>query len=201
MKFHYRLVWIVARALSRLLWRFRGLWHERIPANGPLLIASNHTSNWDPIFVGLGCPREIHFLAKDELFRNPLLAWLVRRYNAIPVRRGRVDRRALRAATRLLDTDGVLLMFPEGTRIRSGEIGEGRAGVGYLSAMTGARVVPAFITGARELGKTFRTRTPLVVAYGDPMPPPDPDDNESHAEFTARVMERIRELRREVKST
>lgn len=201
MKFHYRLGWTVARAVSKLLWRFREMWNDRVPTSGPVLIASNHVSNWDPIFVGLGCTREIHFLAKDELFRNPLLSWLIRRYNAVPVRRGRVDRKALRAAARVLDADGALLLFPEGTRSRTGDIGEGRPGVGYLAATTGAKVVPAYITGSERLVDAFRGRRPLTVAYGEPMDPPDPDDSESHTDFTARVMETIRRLRQEVESS
>lgn len=198
MKLHYRLGWLAARALSRSLWGFRALWAERIPEAGPVIIASNHVSNWDPIFVGLGCPREVHFLAKRELFRNPVLAWLIRKYNAIPVRRGVADRRALRTAARVLDGDGALLVFPEGTRSADGKLGKGRPGVAYLAETTGARVVPACIVGSNTLRALFSTRSPLRVAYGEPMPPPDVGSKESHAEYTARVMKRIGLLKQEV---
>ena len=200
MTFHYRLAWVITLGLVRLLWKFRGFWSERIPSRGPAVIACNHVSNWDPLLVGLGCRREVHFLAKEELFKNRALAWLIRSYNAVPVKRGRVDRRALRTAARTLDSDGALLMFPEGTRSRNGEIGKGRPGVGYLAATTGAPVVPAYITGSQALFECFRTRRRLVVSYGEPMRPPDPGDSETYEEFTARVMERIRDLRREVES-
>ncbi len=201
MRPHYRLGWVAARGLSRLLWGFRELWQDEIPLDGPLLIASNHISNWDPIFVGLGCPREMHFLAKQELFVNPLLARLIRAYNAVPVRRGMADRRALRAAIEVLDRNGALLVFPEGTRSTTGEIGEGKPGVGYLAAATGASVVPAYIEGSAALRDAFTTRKPLTVAYGERMEPPEPEGAETHAEYTARVMERIRGLKRRVESS
>jgi len=197
-KLHYRLGWIAARALSKVLWRFRSLWHERIPVSGPVIVASNHVSNWDPIFVGLGCPREVHFLAKSELFRNRSLAWLIGSYNAIPVRRGRADRRALRAAVRILDAAGALVVFPEGTRSSTGKIGEGRPGVAFLAEATGASVVPAYLSGTEKLRRSFRSRRPVTVAYGEPMAPPAMGSSETHAEYTARVMERIRRLREEV---
>jgi 1-acyl-sn-glycerol-3-phosphate acyltransferase len=197
-KLHYRLGWIAARALARLLWRFRSLWPERIPASGPVIVACNHVSNWDPIFVGLGCPREVHFLAKRELFKNPFLAWLIRSYNAIPVRRGVADRRGLRAAGRVLDANGVLVVFPEGTRSTTGELGQGRPGVAYLAEMTGARVVPACIVGSNELGPPLRSAGGLRVAYAEPLDPPDVGSRETNAEYTARVMDRIRQLKQEV---
>ncbi len=201
MRLHYRLGWLAARGLSRLLWGFRELWRDRIPMSGPVLIASNHVSNWDPIFVGLGCPREMHFLAKQELFVNPILAWLITSYNAVPVKRGVADRRALRTAIAVLDRDGALLVFPQGTRSASSEIGKGKPGVGYLAAATGARVVPAFIMGSSSLRESFRTRRPLTVAYGEPLDPPDPESSETHADYTARVMKSIRDLKRRVESS
>jgi 1-acyl-sn-glycerol-3-phosphate acyltransferase len=96
-KLHYRLGWIALLWLARIVWGFRRTGMDRIPGEGPVIIASNHISNWDPILVGLGCRREVHFMAKEELFRNPFLSALIRAYNAIPVHRGRLDRGALRA--------------------------------------------------------------------------------------------------------
>ena len=201
MKLHYGLGWAVGRALAMLFWRFRGLWSERIPRRGPVIIASNHVSYWDPILVGLGCTREVHFLAKSELFRNRFLGWLIRAYNAIPVRRGAADHRALRAATRVLDSDGALVVFPEGTRSTTGELGKGRPGVAFLAETTGAKVVPAFISGSDSLSRLFRERRRLTVAYGEPMDPPDVGGRESHEEYAARVMARIGRLREEVEAT
>ena len=201
MKFHYRLGWVVARGIARALWGFRGLWSERIPNSGPVVIACNHVSNWDPILVGLGCRREVHFLAKEELFRNPLLRWLIRAYNALPLRRGIVDRRALRLASEVLEGGGALVMFPEGTRSRDGKLGRGKPGVGYLACASGGPVIPAYITGTEALARAFRTRVPVRVAYGEPIWPEGREGHDDHMELTERVMGGIAALREEVDAT
>lgn len=203
MKFHYRVGRAVLLGLARLFCRFRVLWSERIPSRGPVVIACNHISNWDPLLVGLGCRREVHFLAKEELFHNPLLGWLIRAYNALPLRRGVVDRRALRLAGGVLDEGGVLVMFPEGTRSRDGRLGKGKPGVGYLACTSGTPVVPAYITGSQALGRSFLTRVPIRIAYGDPIEPGglEFEGREAHTEFTERVMDGIRRLREEIDAT
>ena len=198
MKFHYRLGWTIALGLAKLLWRFRGLHSERVPGRGPVVIACNHVSNWDPILVGLGCRREVHFMAKEELFRNPLLGWLIRAYNALPLRRGAVDRRALRMAAGVLEGGGALVMFPEGTRSRDGRIGPGKPGVGYVACASGAPVVPAYITGSEALARAFRTRRAVLVAYGEPLRPEGQEGRDAHVALTERVMDGIRKLKREV---
>ena len=116
MKLHYRIGWLLALGLARLLWGFRVTGRERVPRSGPVVVASNHISNWDPLLVGLACPREVHFLAKRELFENRAFAALIRAYNAIPLDRDGSDRKALRLARRILGDGRALLMFPEGTR-------------------------------------------------------------------------------------
>jgi len=194
LRFHYRLGWVAALGLARLLWRFRVRGAERIPLDGPVVIASNHISNWDPVLVGLGCPREVSFLAKEELFRNPLLAWLIRAYNAIPVRREASDTQALRLAISVLRDDGAILMFPEGTRSRDGTIGRAKEGVAFLATKAGANVVPAFITGSNALGSAFAGRRRLGVAYGEPI---RGDADGSVAGLTERIMESIAALRAE----
>lgn len=198
MKLHYRLGRAVLLGLARLIWRFRGLGGERIPASGPVVIACNHVSNWDPILVALGCRREVHFLAKEELFHNQFLGRLIRAYNALPLRRGTVDRRALRLAGGVLEEGGALVMFPEGTRSRDGSIGSGRPGVGYLACTSRAPVVPAYITGSQALGRAFLTRRPVSVAYGEPIESGELQGRQSHLELTRRVMEAMGRLKEEV---
>jgi len=196
-RLHYRLGWIVALGLARLLWRLRADGREHIPETGRAIVASNHISNWDPILVGLTIPREVHFLAKEELFRNRPLRWLISAYNAVPVRRGTADRRALRLAADVLRRNGVLLMFPEGTRSVTGEIGKGKPGVGFLACSTGAPIVPACIVGSDTLGRAFRKRRPVSVRFGPAIAPPESATNETYRSLTARVMAEIRQLRAE----
>jgi 1-acyl-sn-glycerol-3-phosphate acyltransferase len=197
-RFHYRLGWTVALGLARLLLGHRATGGERIPRRGPAIIACNHVSNWDPVLVGLGCPREIHFMAKQELFRNPFLRWLIRAYNALPVRRGEADHRALRLASGVLKRGGALLMFPEGTRSTTGKVGSGKAGVGYLACSTGAPVVPACIVGSSDLKGAMARRTPLRVAFGAPIRPGPAESKDAYAAVTERVMDGIRRMREEI---
>ncbi len=198
MRFRYRLGWVIALGLARLLWNFRGLWSERIPNRGPVVIACNHVSNWDPILVAVGCRREVHFLAKEELFHNPLLGRLISALNALPLRRGAVDRRALRLAAGVLEEGGALVMFPEGTRSRNGSIGSGKPGVGYLACASRAPVVPAYISRSQPVARAFRTRTRIRVAYGEPIESEGLQGREAHSRLTERVMDSIRRLREEI---
>lgn len=184
-----------------MLWGFRSQDSDRIPREGAVIIACNHISNWDPILVGLGCRREISFLAKEELFENPLFAALIRAYNALPVRRGLLDRRGLKLALGTLRRGEVLLVFPEGSRSRTGDIGDARAGVGFLAAVSGATVVPACITGSQALLGALKRRHPVRVAFGNPIVPSGARSSEAYRQLADQVMDEIRRLRTEVNRT
>ncbi len=200
MKLHYRLGWLLATGVLKLLWGFRVTGREHIPKKGPVVIASNHISNWDPVLVGLGCPREMFFMAKRELFANKALGWLISAYNAIPLDRGGGDRKALRTARRILGGDGALLMFPEGTRSRTGELGEGRPGVAFISASAKAVIVPACITGSNDPHGAFRKRGSVRVSFAAPIEHDGPTSTEAYAETTERIMASIAGLQREATS-
>jgi 1-acyl-sn-glycerol-3-phosphate acyltransferase len=197
-RFHYRLGWVLALSLARALFGFRARGSERVPAQGAAIVASNHVSGWDPLLVGLAVRREVHFLAKEELFRNPLLRWLITAYNALPVRRGGIDRRALRASLAVLEGGGVVLLFPEGTRSASGELLEPKAGVGFLASRAGAIIVPAYIAGSGALGNAFLRRRPVEVTFGNALPPGAGDSSEAYRATAERTMEEVRRLKEEV---
>lgn len=195
MKLHYRIGWLLMRGVARILWRYRIEGSNSIPASGPVIIASNHISFWDPVLVGLGCPREVHFMAKEELFRNPLLRWLISAYNAFPVRRGILDRQGLRKAAGLLREGNVLLVFPEGTRSLTGELRQARPGVGYLACMSAAPVVPACIEGSNRLARHFATRSPIRLSFGEGITPGDGDSREHYQRLADSIMISIGRLR------
>ncbi len=200
MKRHYRIAWLMVSGFARVVWGFRVTGREHIPESGPVIIASNHISNWDPLLLGLGCPREMFFMAKRELFANKALGCLIRSYNAIPLDRGGGDRRALRTARRILGGGQALLMFPEGTRSRTGELGKGRAGVAFLAASAGSVIVPAYITGADDPRGALRRRGSVRVSFAKPITHDGPASTEAYAETTERIMASITELKRETAS-
>jgi 1-acyl-sn-glycerol-3-phosphate acyltransferase len=163
-----------------------------------VIIASNHISNWDPILVGLGCRREVHFMAKEELFRNRFLSALIRAYNAIPVHRGRLDRGALRAAADVLRGGNVLLIFPGGGRDQSGEVNDPKAGVGFIACMNGAPVVPAYITGSDRLARAFLRGGGVEVAFGAPISATAAKSSDEYRALSRTVADEIGRLKLEV---
>ncbi|EOS63531.1 1-acyl-sn-glycerol-3-phosphate acyltransferase [Oscillibacter sp. 1-3] len=145
---------------------------ERLPKNGALL-CPNHSSNWDPILVALKLPKNyrLHIMAKEELFKNPLLGWLLRKVGAFPVSRGNNDINTVRTAMQAIKDGDNLLIFPEGTVVRNG-VGyidglpaHAKAGVAMIGVRTGAALVPVFVDGEKKL--FHRTR----IIFGEPYEP------------------------------
>ena len=200
MRPHYLAGWLALRATTWLLWGVRSRGAGRVPARGAVVVACNHISNWDPVLVGLACRRELHFLAKEELFRNRLFGGLIRAMNALPVRRGALDRRALGLAVGVLRRGGVLLVFPEGTRSRNGEIGEARPGVAYIASTGGAVIVPAAIAGSHELMRALVRRRRVRIVFGEPFDAGEARSREEYEALTERIMAAVGELRRSLET-
>lgn len=145
---------------------------ERLPESGALL-CPNHASNWDPILVALKLPKNyrLHIMAKEELFQNPLLGWLLRKVGAFPVSRGNNDINTVRTAMQAIKDGDNLLIFPEGTVVRNG-VGyidglpaHAKAGVAMIGVRTGAVLIPVFVDGEKRL--FHRTR----IIFGEPFQP------------------------------
>lgn len=164
-RFSQFLVRIYFTALFRMEVRGRA----NIPRRGRILIAANHISAYDPPLVGCLIPRVVYFMAKKELFRIPLLGPLIRFYNAIPTDRTGTSLSTVRRVEALLAAEQAVLVFPEGTRMRSGRLGTPKAGVGMLAVRNHADIVPVHLDGLyRKRG--FRLRRPRVqVVFGEPL--------------------------------
>ncbi len=161
-----------AVALMRLLFRLEVSGRQHVPRTGPVLLVSNHVSVLDPPIIGGASPRELHFLAKEELFHVPVLGRLIRALNSRPVKRDGSDTRALKTGLRLLEEGQALLVFPEGTRGVEGRLGEGKPGVGMLAVMSGATVVPVYVSGSgRALppGRALPRLAKVRVSFGPPL--------------------------------
>jgi 1-acyl-sn-glycerol-3-phosphate acyltransferase len=186
--------------IERLVFGFRVTGSEAIPRSGAVIIASNHISYCDPPVVGSGVPREVHFMAKEELFRNRAFAWLISRYNAIPLKRSVGDVGALRKAVRMLKQGKAVLMFPEGTRSLSGRLLKPKPGIGMIASLASAPVVPAFVTGTNRLGAAFLRRAKFSVSFGEPVIPPADEavgSQDGYVKVTEEVMRRIADLAEE----
>jgi 1-acyl-sn-glycerol-3-phosphate acyltransferase len=143
----YWTVRAVLQPFLHLYFRLRREGREHIPADGPLLLAANHRSFLDPFVIACCIRRPIYFVAKRELFDKHLQGWFLNALGAFPVRRGEADEESLATARALLERGEAVLIFPEGTRIRGGSLGEPRRGVGRLALETAAPVVPVAVTG------------------------------------------------------
>jgi 1-acyl-sn-glycerol-3-phosphate acyltransferase len=141
------LAWVI---LGRRL-RIDGM--ERMPRTGPVLVVGNHVGTVEPALTGVFIPRrDVYYMAKSELFHNPLLGWLFRQNHAFPVVRNTADRAALRSALAALAGGHVVLVYPEGTRSWDGQvIGEIQAGAGFIARRSGAIVVPVASWGSERV--------------------------------------------------
>ncbi len=170
--FIWILSFVVLFFFQKIFYRIEVEGVHNIPAKGPLVLASNHTSSHDIIILGCTSTRQIHFMAKQELFdKNAILAAYFRRAGVFPVRRGMNDRKAIAAALKYLRQGKVLGMFPEGKRFAA--LAKGKTGVARIALKTKAAVVPVAIIGARQVSMRQRLRrwhrTQVVIRYGQPV--------------------------------
>ncbi|MDA8146278.1 MAG: lysophospholipid acyltransferase family protein [Thermaerobacter sp.] len=144
----------------RFRWRVRG--REQVPREGGIIVCCNHRNHWDPPLVGSASPRQLRFMAKQELFGVPFLGRAIRAVGAFAVRRGEADREALRHALRLLEAGEAVGVFPEGTRSPDGSLRAFHDGAALLALKSGCPVVPARIDGAYTWGGR------ITVTFGAP---------------------------------
>ena len=138
------------------------------------MLCGNHVSYIDPPALGAGCPRQVHFMAKLELFQTPVLGFLIRKVGAFPVRRGTADRTALKTAIRYLHNGEVVALFPEGTRNYEPEKGLQRpeAGVGMIALRARVPVIPVALVNTERLlpvHSVFFKFSRVKVIYGKPV--------------------------------
>ena len=172
MNFVYFLGWCFFRAVYATYFRWRVFNPERVPLTGPVILASNHASFLDPPLVGAGVKRGINYLARDTLFRFPLLGWLLRHWNSVPVDREGGGAAGLRAILDRLLAGGAIILFPEGTRTRDGKLQPTRSGIGLTVIKSTAEVVPVRVFGTYEAyGRHMKIPwpRPIAVKYGRPM--------------------------------
>jgi cytidylate kinase len=184
------------KAFSRTFLKFRIEGLDHVPRTGPLIAACNHISFWDPPLVGSNFPRVLHFVAKAELFENRVFGAMLRGYNSIPIQRGLRARSGLLGAEEVLNGGGAVLIFPEGTRNKSGALMPPRAGIGRLATVTRTPVLPVRISGSNQIRRSLRRQTLVRIVIGTPIVPPlrsEPDRAEMHS-FALRVMEAIAAL-------
>jgi 1-acyl-sn-glycerol-3-phosphate acyltransferase len=172
MNVSYRLGWTFFRAMYAGYFRWRVFNPERVPLTGGVILASNHASFLDPPLVGSGLKRGINYLARESLFRFPGIGALLRSWNAVPVDRDGGGAAGLKAILERLLAGGGIILFPEGTRTRDGNLQPARSGIGLIVIKSQAPVVPVRTFGTFEAyGRNHRFPRPrrVAVKYGEPM--------------------------------
>ena len=150
--------------------RLQRIGREHLPRTGPLLLASNHRSFLDPFVIGALVRRPVYYMAKRELFERRWQAWLLNALGAFPVDRGAHDRDAIDTARAILARGDCVVVFPEGTRVRTGSLGHPRRGVGRLALETGVPVAPVAVIGSDAVRRGWRIRPRKVrIRIGRPL--------------------------------
>lgn len=172
MNLSYRIGWTCFRALYATYFRWRVFDAQNVPLTGSIILASNHASFLDPPLVGSGIKRDINYLARESLFRSPGIGALLRSWNSVPVDRDGGGAKGLKIILdRLLAGHGIIL-FPEGTRTKDGNLQPARSGIGLTVIKSTAPVVPVRVFGTyKAYGRHHKFPRPhrVAVKYGKPM--------------------------------
>jgi 1-acyl-sn-glycerol-3-phosphate acyltransferase len=164
----YEVVRVVTMLNALITFRTQGYGTQNVP-NGPVILAPNHASFMDHFFAGAFIRRHVHFMAKSQMFGRSPMSWIYTHGGVFPVRRGHQDEEAFKTAFTVLERGGVVGMYAEGGRTRTGELGQARPGIGRLALESGAAIVPVAILGAHQVRNWRRLRFPrVVVQYGAP---------------------------------
>ena len=198
----YNIFYNLAKLLARVFFRMRVVHPERMVESGPLILAVNHTSFFDPPLAGICSRRGVYYLARKTLLKWPFFGPLFPAMNVIPVERDGNDMSALREVIKKIKDGNGVVLFPEGTRSKDGNIQPARAGIGFVIAKTGAPVLPMRIFGAYDAFPKNSKRlhfTQITVVIGEPLVF-SPNDlanatRETYQALSDRVMEAIAALR------
>ena len=165
----YELVRVLLTPYLLIFFRARSIDTDKVPIDGPAIIAPNHFSFLDHFFIAVYLRRKVHFMAKSQLFKRPL-QFIYTHGGVFPVRRGLRDEESMKTALTILGRGDLIVMYTEGGRSRTGELGEAKPGIGRLALETGAPIVPSAIVGTERARNWKRFQFPKVtVQYGDPI--------------------------------
>lgn len=153
----------------KILHPYRIVGRENMPLSGRTLVCSNHVTLGDPIYLGCAIPgRQLHYMAKAELFKNKLIGGFLKSLGAFPIARGTGGAEGIQTAIRLLEDEEVVCMFPEGTRSKTGELLNPKTGIAMLAYKTQCTIVPVAIIG--EGGTPPKVFKKMVINIGKPIP-------------------------------
>ncbi|AFY52713.1 1-acyl-sn-glycerol-3-phosphate acyltransferase [Rivularia sp. PCC 7116] len=187
----------VVNPMLRVYFRGRIYGAENVPRNGPLVIVSNHASNFDPPIVSNSVRRPVSYMAKEELFKIPVLKQVIELYGAYPVNRGSSDRNAIRKALEYLNNGWAVGIFLQGTRTKDGRITDPKKGAALIAAKAKAPLIPVCLCGTQDIeqkGYAIPQRVPVTVRIGELISPPNSTTKEDLAAVTEKCTVEINKL-------
>jgi 1-acyl-sn-glycerol-3-phosphate acyltransferase len=190
--------WIVVRPILYVFYQERIYGAENVPLKGNLIVVSNHASDFDPLIVGSCMSRPVAFMAKEELFKIPVLSQSITAFGAYPVKRGAGDRGAIRAAIASIEEGWATGIFLQGTRTFDGRVTEPKLGAAMIAVKTQAPFLPISVWGTERIlpkGKKFpKLFQPVTVRIGKLIPPPNASDRASLEAYTEKCATAINDL-------
>ena len=202
MKPFYRIVYVFCQSVLRVIFHVSVRGREHIPKSGPFIAASNHISFTDPPLVGSLIKREIAFFAKDELFHKFILKDLIKSLNAFPVKRGQSNVSSVKTCLHILNEKKMpLLIFPEGTRIKTGELGTPERGISFIAAQTRVPILPIYVENGERLLDCALFRKRLKIRFGEVIHYEDyatlTKEKKGYTELAQLIMSKIQALKDE----
>ena len=200
MNLFYAFVHSIMRLVLKVLFRLEVKGRDNIPKRGGVILAAHHESFLDPVVVSIASPRQVYFLAREELFQLGFFSWIIRNLNALPISRERMQMGIARKSLEILRKGEVLLLFPEGTRSPADTIAEGKRGVGLIAYNANVPVIPVFVKGSGQAlprDRKWITSQKVWVVFGKPMYPEISEGKtkkETYQEFSDKVMEEMKKL-------
>ena len=205
----YLVLRLFAVLLCSILFRIHVTGRENIPKQKGILLISNHASYLDPVILGVASLRPLYFFARANLFQNPVFGWLIRSLHAFPVHIERLDKDAIERAIKELTEGKVVVVFPEGTRSRGGELRAGQAGAGFLAVKAKVPVLPVYLRGVYDAfppgakmirPKKISVHFGKVLFFEPPLPEEVPLRREGrrqayYQKIADRMMEAIQEIK------
>jgi 1-acyl-sn-glycerol-3-phosphate acyltransferase len=168
----YTFIRFIGFLLFKIFFRLEIFGRENFPKEGPVIVAPNHASFLDPIIVGIGAPRKLNYLARDTLFRSRSFAKFLYLINVSPMRRETGDVNAFKLALNRLSQKKAVLIFPEGTRSKDGNLQDPKFGIGFLQVSSGATILPCYVKDSMEAWprhSRFPRPRPVSVYFGKPL--------------------------------
>lgn len=191
----YRFLRVFFRILFNLTARWKVIGAENMPTQGAVIMVSNHASNWDPVLVACAVNRYVSYMSKEEMFKIPVLKHILPLLGVFPIKRGKTDIAALRTSFGILNNGGVLGMFPEGTRSKTGDMASFKTGIAMLIYKAHCPIVPVALINSKKVLSGWLV--PVKVVVGEAFLPPLPEGKatlEDLEKITLSIEDKVRSL-------